>query len=194
MNLTAGWAMSTDPKTLMSSKSQRKSRFGFRRFRRSESGTAAIEFSIVAIPFFLMIAGIMEVGLNYIANRFMSHSVDVASRMIRTGEVRSATHTEQQFKQLVCGMPTMAIFDCNRLTVDVKTVATFDHEAIPKDQNGDLDGSQMGFAPGGRMSINIVRAYYEWPTFINWANSGIDEWSRGRRLIIATSAFVTEPY
>ena len=167
---------------------------GIRRFRREQSGVAAVEFSIVALPFLLMVSGIFEVGINYIANRMMTHSVDVAARMIRTGEVRGNTHTEQQFKQIICDMPTMAIFSCSRLSVDIKEVASFNHEIIPKDQNGDLDTSDMGFDPGGRTSINIVRAYYEWPTFLNWAAVGPDEWSRGRRLLMATTAFVNEPY
>jgi len=128
------------------------------------------------------------------ANRMLNNGTDQVARMIRTGQIRATTFTEAQFKQELCRKGSMFMFNCNKLIVDVKEVASLDTQEIPKNPDGTLDNSQMGFAPGGRLTINVVRVYYEWPNFINWAPQGVDEWSGTKRLIVGTSAFMNEPY
>lgn len=180
------------PKT--GSRTPSKRRYGIRALWGDTRGTAAIEFSIIALPFFLIIFGAFEVGINYMANRMLNNGTDQVARMIRTGQIRATTFTEAQFKQELCRKGSMFMFNCSKLIVDVKEVASFDTQEIPKNPDGTLDDSQMGFAPGGRLTINVVRVYYEWPNFINWAPQGVDEWSGTKRLIVGTSAFMNEPY
>lgn len=174
--------------------SRPRRRNGIRALWGDNRGTAAIEFSIIAMPFFLIIFGAFEVGLNYMANRMLNAGTDQVARMIRTGQIQGNTHTEAQFKQELCNRGSMFLFNCNKLIVDVKEVASFDTQEVPKNPDGTLDDSQMGFAPGGCRTINVARVYYEWPNFINWAPQGVDEWSGTKRLIVGTAAFMNEPY
>jgi len=183
-----------DDKKLRAPVSRPRRRFGIRALGRDTRGTAAIEFSIIALPFFLIIFGAFEVGINYLANRMLNAGTDQVARMIRTGQIKATTFTEAQFKQELCNKGSMFLFKCSDLIVDVKEVANFDTEEVPKNPDGTLDDSQMGFAPGGRLTINVVRVYYEWPNFINWGAQGVDEWSGSKRLIVGTAAFMNEPF
>ena len=81
------------------SRTPSKRRYGIRALWGDTRGTAAIEFSIIALPFFLIIFGAFEVGINYMANRMLNNGTDQVARMIRTGQIRATTFTEAQFKQ-----------------------------------------------------------------------------------------------
>lgn len=179
-----------------------KRRRFMRRFRRDDSGTATIEFAFVAIPLLTMIIGTMEVGIGYFADRTLNAGVDNVARMIRTGEVKPGTMTHGEFKQLLCDEPVMLLFDCGKLMVTVEQVGSFEPKNQPtRDANGDLV-YQPTFQPGGRLSINVVQAYYEWPTMLNFAEFNIDGKNNAAnkmsgtfsRVLNASNAFMNEPY
>ena len=67
-----------------------RSRRFFRQYRRSQSGVTAIEFAMVAPPFFALMMAIFEVGIMLFSEYVIEHGVSKASRMIRTGEVQTA--------------------------------------------------------------------------------------------------------
>ncbi|MEM8748757.1 MAG: TadE/TadG family type IV pilus assembly protein [Pseudomonadota bacterium] len=163
-------------------------------FKKSQDGTAAIEFSFVAIPFLMIIFGTAEIAYNYTANRMLNASVDAVSRQLKTGQIQSGNTNEAQFRQILCNYKLMFMFDCGTLFIDVQEVDVFEDRPPEFDEEGNLDSSNFGFEPGGRQTINIVRVFAKWPTFLNWTAFGVDAWSGGDRLIMATSAFMTEPY
>ena len=170
-------------------------------FRKSEDGAAAIEFAIVAPVFLMMTFGIFEVGLNYVADRMLSVGLDTAARKVRTGQVKaSEDYGANEFKEEICDHPIMFLFDCDKLLVDVQEVASFDENSWETDENGQVISEDFGFAPGGRSTINVVRAFYEWPTVINWTNFGqstgyqIDAFDDDARVISVSTAFMTEPF
>ncbi|MEN0040952.1 MAG: TadE/TadG family type IV pilus assembly protein [Pseudomonadota bacterium] len=179
-----------------------KRRRFLRRFRRDDSGTATIEFAFVAIPLLTMIIGTMEVGIGYFADRTLNAGVDNVARKIRTGEIKPNTMNHSQFKQLLCDEPVMLLFDCGQLMVTVEEVGSFRPKNQPvRDANGNLV-YQPTFQPGGRLSINVVQAYYEWPTMLNFMEFGIDGKNNAtskmsgnfKRVLNASNAFMNEPY
>ena len=172
-----------------------------RLFRKSDDGAAAIEFAVVAPVFFMLTFGIFEVGLNYMADRMLSAGLEAASRKVKTGQVRaSPTYGMAEFKTELCGEPIMFLFDCTKLLVDVKTVASFEEDSYDTNGDGSVDTTGFGFAPGGRTTINVVRAFYEWPTVLNWTQFGqahgyqIDAFDDNARVIFSSNAFMTEPF
>ena len=75
-----------------------------RRFRRDDSGVAAIEFASVVAPFLIFMLGIMGAGLQFFAMNSLEHGVETASRQVRTGQAQTGTTpmTVAQFKTAVC--------------------------------------------------------------------------------------------
>ena len=67
----------------------------------------------------MMVFGIFEVGVNYMADRMLNAGLDSAARMVRTGQAKpSDTYGETQFRQDLCNQPTMFLFDCSKLMID----------------------------------------------------------------------------
>lgn len=197
------------------------------RFRKSDDGTAAVEFAMIALPFFMLLAFIAELGIGYLANKTLDLSVSNVSRQIRVGaltvgstgtaEDGSALDAEAVFRKELCSKWVKAFFKCEDLLIDVQTVASWaDRPATPdreeeelvdedgntiNDENGDpetelggINSDGFGFAPGGRLTINVVRVYYEWPTIIDFNNSNSRAWVDDKRLMSSSSAFLTEPF
>lgn len=173
------------------------------RFRKSEDGAAAVEFALVSIPFFLILFSIVEQGFFFLGNRLIDAGVNEIAREVKTRQITATNTTEAQFKAALCGKTLMAIFDCSKLSVDVRTIASFAAPAAPPvNADGSLDTSGFGFAPGGRSTINVIRAYYDWPTVLDWENVARAGWggitgegmgTRGFRRIVGSAAFLNEP-
>ena len=99
-------------------------RFSLRRWLRNDDGSAAVEFAIVALPFFLFVLGIIGIGLYFFASNSLEYGVEAAARKVRTGEAQKGAVTVGEFKQLVCTAAGTYI-DCNKLSVIVQTRATW---------------------------------------------------------------------
>lgn len=165
----------------------------FKCFGKNEDGAAAVEFAIVAFPFFVIIGAIFEMALTFFANTMMDIGAQDIARLVRTKQVTASTHSPQQFKKLVCDRPSMAYFDCNRLNVDVQQVIQFGNSAPPRNPDGSLNTSGMTFNPGGANSIVIMRVYYDHPVLLDWMQGLGGNATPTGRLMVATQAFMIEP-
>jgi Flp pilus assembly protein TadG len=65
-----------------------------RRFRRNRSGSAAVEFALVAPMFFALIFAIIETGMVFFAGQVLETAVQDGGRLIYT----SQSLTQTQFK------------------------------------------------------------------------------------------------
>lgn len=186
----------TNCQPVAAKKPEQRKRKSFFQFRKSESGTVAIEFAVVGLPFFLIIFAITEIGLSYFADRLLSHSTDVIARQVRTGEIKPGQLTPEEFRDRMCQQGAMFLFKCSGVHIDVRNIPNFNVPNIPRDEDGNFDPNGVGLNLGGRSTIHIVRVYYEWPAFLNWADlgGGIQGWSGNKRLLVSTSAFMSEPF
>ena len=164
------------------------------RLRDDRSGATALEFAIVATPFFALMMAIIEVSLVFFANFTLENAVDQASRMIRTGQVQEQGFSESQFKQAICNK-TSALFNCmSGLNIDVIKFSDCSGVNIPDplDGNGELR-SDFGYDPGAAGDVVVVRAFYEW-NLIAQLPGGMGNMPSGGRLLVATAAFRNEPF
>lgn len=190
----------------------RRARGGLREFVSSRDGSAAIEFALLAIPYFLIIFAIIETFVAFTAEQVISNAVDTLSRQIRTGQI-TATTTNAQFRQAFCNEISVMI-TCSStevatpssLYLDVESYATFAAmpTTIPRqsatDPYSELNTTGFAFAPGGAKTLNMVRAYYRWqiitdlmrPYLTNIRPS--DGSMPTTYLIVATAAFQNENY
>lgn len=86
------------------------------RMRRDENGQTALEFGLVALPFLMLVFGIIGSGLFFFTAFSLEHAVEQASRQIRTGAYKAANSqagmSTLDFKNLVCSYAP-AYVDCN---------------------------------------------------------------------------------
>lgn len=166
-----------------------------RRFGRDRSGAAAVEFALVATPFFVLLFGILEIALVFFTTAVVEDAVSEAARDIRTGELQTAGGKEDDFRAAICArIDTVA--DCGKLAVDVRPFNAFGSidMTTPYDEDGDLDDSGFQFDPGASGDVVLVRVFYDYrllgPGFVN----GLSNLPGNRRLISAATAFRNEPF
>ncbi|MCK7614070.1 TadE/TadG family type IV pilus assembly protein [Roseibium sediminicola] len=167
-----------------------------RSFRRDQRGTTAIEFSFVAIPFFLVVFGIIEVGLSHFVNRMVDNAVISASRMIRTGQASNASYDEEDFKSDICGFLPDFLCSMDRIVVDVEKIDSFDLAKSPSESLYDDDGElkeDSNYEESGSGDIVVVNVIYRWPMItallaLDMADNGSE------RYLTSTVVFRNEPW
>jgi Flp pilus assembly protein TadG len=162
----------------------------------NDRGATAIEFSIVALPFFALMFAIIETALAFFAQNYFEDTLARVSRQVRTGQAQQSSWDVNSFKTKLCDQLT-PMFSCPAgVTLDVKTYSTFSSIAfsIPKDSGGNFDPTKVTFSMGKGGDIVVVRAFYSWPVFVNRLGNNLATMPNGTRLLIATAAFRNEPF
>lgn len=167
------------------------------RFRRNRRGTVAIEFAMIALPFFLLIFAIIEVGLSFMAQQVMANATDEIARRLRTGELRAANISGNQLRDHICAELFMPEAGCTNLVVDLQTYATFTNVpvTIPLQPNGDVNATGFKNNVGGASTINQLRVFYRWPILTNLMRNRIESIDgTGRTLLFSTVTWKNEPF
>lgn len=181
----------------------KRSRFARSGWLRNDEGVAAIEFAIVALPFFLFVFGIVGVGLYFLASTSLEYGVQSAARKVRTGEADKGDMTVGEFKELVCDAAG-AYIDCSKVAVLVQHAATWSGVSPESctDSNGAMVGSTgesgepIAKYVGGAGEVVLVTLCYHWELANSFKfmklGSGPD--GSGPAIIQASTAFKTEPW
>jgi Flp pilus assembly protein TadG len=168
---------------------------GLDRFGRDTRGTTLIEFSLVALPFVALIFAILETALMFFASQVLDTAVGQTARLIRTGQAQQQKLDIDKFKADVCNQ-IMLLFACDTdLKITVKKFSTFGAIELdtPVDEDGNLKVDEE-YDAGHGGDIVVVRAYYEWPTFVRVLGNDLADMPNGKHLLISTVAFRNEPF
>jgi Flp pilus assembly protein TadG len=166
-----------------------------RRFGRDEKGSTAMEFAIVALPFFTMMLAAIDFGLMRFATSTLENGISEAARQIRTGQVVANGTTAAQFRTIVCDNVSMLLQCDARLGIDVRVFDSFDDVNFPAavDGNGNLSGA-FQYQTGGPGDIVLVRVFYSWPMLTPFFGEAMSNMNGGARLLTASAAFRNEPF
>lgn len=172
----------------------RRSRFG-----RDENGTTAIEFGLLAVPFFTIIGAILETSVVMLASQMLESGVNDASRLIRTGQAQTEKFDEAAFKQNICGRLYAMFGDCDGLRVSVEPIPDFSEQPLPPPLSCDAQKKcdwtmPEKFDAGAGSNTVLVRAYYKWPIIFNFGGFGFSNLADNTRLISAVRVFRNEPF
>ena len=170
-----------------------------KRFQKNEDGVTAIEFAIIALPFFALIFAIIESGLYFFASQVMDTGFREAARKIRTGEAQS--WTQGQMRDEICSdaNKSSGLFTCENIFVDLREVDFAAGMSVPEPTSGaspkTFNAGSINYTPnicGGKTVL--MRAYYKWPSFVDILGSPLARLNDGTILISSTAAFKTEPF
>ena len=187
--------------------------------RADERGTTAVEFGMVATPFFMMLFGIISVGFYFFTTFTLENAVEGAARLIRTGQMQTVTSSGSPatyaypasisavcassdaldvcFKKQVCAhLPTYV--DCaNKVRVNVQSFTDFASVTTASCLNGSgalVANSATTFSAGTASQVVLVSACYEWALAGQMPFLKLGHMSNGSALIQAATTFMTEPY
>lgn len=171
------------------------------RFVRHDRGATAVEFAMVATPFFALMFGIIELGLVFLGSVALDNATQAAARRVRTGQIVSPGTTaareisRQAFRDAICEGLGFQEANCKaNLLVDVRTVSTFSGITIPTPATDTNFKTQMTFDTGGRSSIVLVRVYYPWKLITPLFSSLEKVKGSGETLLTSVTTFRNEPY
>lgn len=173
-------------------------RTSWRRFAKSKTGSAAIEFAMVAPVLFLFLFGIIETGVIYFATAMLQNSTDDTARQFRTGQI-SGTVTSQSITDTVCSEINGLISpsDCqSNLMVDVRAYSSFGGSSYPgvTKSDGTIDTTKLAVQPTSDCQVVLLRTFYPWKIMTPLLTPLLQNTQTGYYIVSAASAFRTEPY
>jgi Flp pilus assembly protein TadG len=165
-----------------------------RNFLHRRRGVAAVEFAIIAIPFFLLIMGIIEVGLIFWASYELENATAAAARLVRTRQAQTSVYTVDQLRAQLCQNVVILTSCTTKVQLSVQTFPTFAGITVPGavDPNGKLQTS-FPYSPGGPGAIVLLTAFYEWPLTTLLTSSALSNLGDGNYLLQTSFAFRNEP-
>lgn len=171
----------------------------FRRFARARRGSAAVEFALVLMPFFLLTFGLAEIAMIGFAQTSLDFGVSEVSRQIRTGRAQMGGVTEAQIKTQLCDeINNFIVMGCNgNLFLDVRRFDSFvaaSNNAQNPIQNNTFNGGGMGYQNSQPSDIVVVRAYYRWQVMTPLFEPVFQNISGGQRILVSTMMFRNEPF
>src|SRR5438132_4275505 len=138
----------------------------FRAFRRNNRGSAAVEFSLIAVPFFALFFAIVETGIVFFASQVLETGIQDSGRLLFTHQAQDAGMTATQFKADLCNRVSV-LMNCTGVDIDVKYYAAASTITItdPIDSGGNYDPSGLGYttAPPGSTGPIGAGTFYPWP-------------------------------
>ncbi|MBU6373403.1 MAG: pilus assembly protein [Alphaproteobacteria bacterium] len=167
-----------------------------RKFARARRGATAVEFALVAGPFFFLMFGIIETAIIYFAQTSLDMAMTRAQREIRTNAAQNKNITQSQFKQMVCdGFTQFVAADCqSRLWVDVDSFKSLAGVTVsPPMVNGKVTPADLSYSPGAPDDIVLIRLYYAWDVQTPMFDKLLGNMADGRRLLISQRLIRNEP-
>jgi Flp pilus assembly protein TadG len=174
-------------------------------FLRNRSGSTAVEFTLLSIPFAVLVFAILETCISFAGQQIMANATDDIARQIRTGQLKRGPQlTETTLKTMICERldvivsPTTCL---DELEVDLQQFTTFAEAATVRVKltggnrdTRDLDTSGFKVDPGLSQSKNMLRVFYRWPVITDFMSKLVSNIKDGKTLHIATATWQNEPF
>lgn len=169
-----------------------------RQFARDDRGVTAVEFGLLALPFFTVIFAIIETAMMFFAQQILDSAIEDASRMVKTGQAQTSGYTITDFKNYMCGY-TFGLFNCSNILVQVNTISTFASVVTaPTVENCTSSTCTWSvtdvYSPGTGRSIVQVSAWYRWPLLVVLPYFNLKNQPDNYRLMSSIRVFKNEPY
>jgi Flp pilus assembly protein TadG len=177
----------------------------FASFLRNRSGSTAVEFTLLAMPFAVLVFAILETCISFAGQQVMANATDDIARQIRTGQLKPGPDlTEATLKEKICDRLAVIVSPTacpEGLFVDLQAYDSFAEAAdvrvkltVDADGKKDLDSSGFMVDPGLSQSKNMLRVFYKWPVITDFMSKLVSNIKGGKTLHIATATWQNEPF
>lgn len=169
-----------------------------KRFRRDQDGVTAVEFGLIALPFFAILMAIIEAGLFFFVSQVMDTGFRESARLVRTGQAAGTSQTAVRDQMCSLMNKSSGLFTCASLFVEVRELSNYSSAASVAEPV-----SAGNFTPGTLVTttslpcggkIVLMRAYYEWPSFANLLGSSLSNLNNNNILLSSAAVFINEPF
>lgn len=166
------------------------------RGRQRRSGAAAVEFALVAFPFFFLIFAVLQLALLFIVDSMLENATLQTARLVRTGEAVDRTLSRDQFKAELCSHMSVFAAECpRRVVVEIRELPQFRSQSLQNSiANGALDQASLPYTNGKPSTLMLVRVWYKQPLVAPTMFQALSRLSTGETVLGVTTAFRSEPY
>jgi Flp pilus assembly protein TadG len=187
---------------------------------KSERGSAALEFAVVAPVFFALMLGILEIGTMTFAQFALQNAVTQTARLIRTGQAQSIdpTTANQCMGNGVAGNYTSSadwyrgqiccnvsgLLDCSSNKLYINVSSNSSGFSSGSSFSSSLSNVTNAYSPGNACDVVLIRATYAWQIWFPGlarllnanapANYLVNMTDGASHLLSATAAFRNEPF
>lgn len=165
-----------------------------RAFSKDRKGSAAIEFAILALPFFVVIFAIAEIALMFFVDSGLDAAVHRAVRQVRVGVAKSGAWDSAKFRTEVCKELSYS-FGCDK---NLKVRATVVTNMASVDKISPITGGELvvkdEFNLGDSGNYVLVQAFLPWdPVFKLYAVSS-GRLANGSYVLGSSELIKNEPF
>jgi len=174
----------------------------WKRYKRDKEGATAIEFAILALPFFTLLFAIFELAVVFFMGSTLTHAMNESARDVRTGEFQATCGGANEFKDMVCSNMA-SLGNCDNLRIDVVTSPSgrFEPNLLPPTPQA-ADPASPGtpqIMPDNYMqtqarAVVVVRAQYYHQLAFPGTFTKLSNQPGNQRVITASTAFRNEPF
>ena len=174
-----------------------------RRFLGDRRGSTAIEFTMLAFPFALLVFAILESCISFAGQEVMANITDDIARQLRTGQLKQADVSGTQLRDKICARLEIIVSqDCpQQLKVDLREFTTF---AAAADAGFTVSGDTITLTgpdptfkvqTGLAESKNMLRVFYPWPVITDFLRVYMSNMSNGKKTLhYASAVWQNEPF
>ena len=172
-------------------------------FASATQGAVAVEFGLIAMPFFLLLLGILFVGFMLFCSSSLDFATQKAARQIMVGTVQSGNLSASQFRTtVVCPLLPSPMFDCTKVVVNLTTIAasaepTAYYDFVNPDNSGlivpPLDNTKTSFCPGTGGGFQVLQVLYPLPVYLSLFSSS-SHVVNNQFILVSSATFKNEPF
>jgi Flp pilus assembly protein TadG len=165
------------------------------RFCRAQRGATAVEFAIIAAPFFATLIAILETTGFLFAQATLQNAANEAGRLFMTGQAQNGGWSASTIQSKVCPFIT-AMFNCNNVIVVVQSYANFAGASTtaPVLYVGGQAVTSFTYDPGTPGEVMVVQLVYKWPVIGGPLGFALSNLPDSAVEMMGVSAFRVEPY
>lgn len=176
-----------------------------RRWRGDRSGTTAVEFGLLIVPFMLTLMGVFEVGYTFFMMSALDSAARGSARAVMTGAVSTAGMSASTFRTSVVCPKLPTNFTCADIFVNISIVpATSSQTGYYSYVNSarsallvpPLDATLNTFCPGSGGQYVVVQILYPASYFTKLFAGGTSTVYKNKavNVLMSTATFRAEPY
>ena len=168
----------------------------FKRFGRAHDGATAVEFGILAAPFFGLVFGIIEVGLMFFVSVATENAVQQTVRDIRTGRFHASEGNEDTFRDAICAR-MVNLVNCELdIFFDIRAFPEFSDIIIasPLNEEGEFDPDTLTFEEGLENDVIVAQIFIMRRIISPFVGRHLSDGPNDSRLIMSVATFRNEPF
>lgn len=150
----------------------------------------------MALPFFVLLFGILEIGLMLLVDALLETAASDTSRQIRTGQAQTRQLKPEDIKARLCANMSLFSGDCpKRAHIDIRVLDNFASKPdVDPMESGEFDPDELEYQPGAPGERVLVRVWYDHTIYTPFIAQAVSRTGDGRVMLTTALAFRNEPY